>query len=70
MIIEQNGQALELAEGSFRIYATQEEFTWLAGQAIEAAKKVKIGWVDINPKDKEHKVSTKPQNPTIKPWIS
>ncbi len=70
MIIEQNGEALKLDDAPFRVYATQEEFKQLSSQALEAKRKVQVGWVELNPQDATHKVSTKPQDPTIKDWVS
>ena len=68
MIIELYGEAHELTE-PFRIYGTEDEFIRLSEQAKEGARKVSIGWIEVDPSDKTHVVKTKPQNPEIKPWL-
>lgn len=70
MILEQSGQALELDSSPFRIYATQEEFKRLSEQSLEAARKVEVGWVELNLKDATHKVVAKPQDPKVAKWVS
>jgi hypothetical protein len=70
MIIEQNGIALELDGSPLRLYGTHEEFKNLASQSLEAARKVAVGWVDINPADKVHHVTIKPQDPPVQKWVS
>ena len=68
MIIELFGEAHELTE-KFRIYGTKEEFIRLSEQAMEGARKVNPGWIEVDPSGKEHGVKTKPQNPEVKPWL-
>lgn len=70
MIIEQDNQALELEEKSFRIYGTKAELKELSTQLLEAARLVEIGWVEINPIESSYAVKKKPQNPKINKWIS
>ena len=68
IIIEAQDEAHEPG-GPFRVYATQEEFIRLATQCKEAARLVKIGWVELDPTNPEHKPVTKPQSPEIQQWI-
>jgi hypothetical protein len=70
MIIEQNGIAYELDNAPFRVYGTKDELKNLAAQSLEAARKVEIGWVELDPQDKNHKVVTKPQTVTSNKWVS
>lgn len=66
MIIELHNEAHELPE-KFRIYGTQEEFIRLSDQLKEG--KVDLGWIEVDPTNKDHVVKAKPQNPEIKPWV-
>ena len=67
--IEQDGEAVELEERPFKIYATREQFIRLSEQALDAARTVEIGWVEFNPLSLEHKVVKKPQDPSVKKWV-
>lgn len=71
MIIELHNEAHELPE-KFRIYGTEEEFIRLSDQLKSGSRNEPLvgpGWIEVDPGNKDHIVTAKPQSPVVKPWL-